>query len=152
MLKIKHGNLIEDWMESSRNTVDDYIISQSKVKQSQINQEICVNENWIRDPPNTLFFALSRLNYDVGRQCLVKDLSEFRFEKLIHVDRMLEANQGRIIGVYAKAKKYQEELKSITKLLESEEETKVKENLEQTANHLRLQIKLSKDQNQIFTT
>jgi len=27
MLKIKYGNLVEDWMESCRNTVDDYIIS-----------------------------------------------------------------------------------------------------------------------------
>lgn len=27
MLKIKHGNLVDDWMESCRNTVDDYIIS-----------------------------------------------------------------------------------------------------------------------------
>ena len=105
MLKIKYGNLVEDWMESCRNTVDDYIISQSKLQTSQANQETCVNENWIRNPPNVLFFALPRLNYDTEKKCLVKDLSEFRFEKVIHVDRMLEANQGRITGVYEKTKK-----------------------------------------------
>ncbi len=64
-----------------------------------------MNENWIRNPPNVLFFALNRLNYDTEKKSLVKDLSEFRFEKVIHVDRMLEANQGRISGVYAKTKK-----------------------------------------------
>jgi hypothetical protein len=47
-------------------------------------------------------------------------LSEFRFEKVIHVDRMLEANQGRIIGVYAKTKKLHEELKRLRKELEEE--------------------------------
>ena len=79
-----------------------------------------MNENWIRNPPNVLFFALPRLNYDTEKKCLVKDLSEFRFEKVIHVDRMLEANQGRITGVYVKTKQLQEELKAIKKELESE--------------------------------
>ena len=92
MLKIMHGNLVEDWMESCRNTVEDYKISQSKMIISQVNQDVCINENWIRDPPNILFFALPRLNYDKEKQCLVKDLSEFQFEKVIYADRMLEAN------------------------------------------------------------
>lgn len=119
MLKMKYGSLVKDWMEACRNKVDDYIISQSKIiSQSQASQEVCVNENWIRDPPNVLFFALPRLNYDRDQQRLVKDLSEFQFEKVIYADRMLEANQGRITAVYEKTQKLEEELVALRKQLE----------------------------------
>ena len=118
MLKIKHGNLVDDWQESSRDTVDDYKIAQSKIRQSQLNQEVCINENWIRSPPNVLFFALQRVNYDTKQQKLVKDLSKFHFEKVIYADRMLEANQGRISGVYEKTNKIREEIKALKKELE----------------------------------
>jgi len=59
MLKIKHGNLMEDWEASSRDTVEDYKSDRSAMS------EVCVNENWIRSPPNVLFFALQRVRYDV---------------------------------------------------------------------------------------
>ena len=58
MLKMKHGNLIEDWYESTRDQVDDYKIGESKVIQSQILNEVCINENWVKEAPNILFFAL----------------------------------------------------------------------------------------------
>jgi hypothetical protein len=48
MLKIKHGNLVDDWQESSRDQVDDYKIENSKIIQSQLQNEVCINENWIR--------------------------------------------------------------------------------------------------------
>lgn len=110
MIKMKYGNLVKDWMESCRNKVDDYKISQSNLIDGQANQSVCVNENWIRDPPNVLFFALPRLNYDKNKQCLVKDLEKFDFEKIIYADRMLEANQGRIASVIEKTQKWEDEL------------------------------------------
>ena len=140
MLKIKHGNLVDDWIESCRNTVDDYIISQSKMIYSQANQELCVNENWIRDPPNVLFFALPRLNYDRDQQRLVKDLSEFQFDKVIYADRMLEANQGRISAVYDKTQKWQDELKKLRKSLEFDSTNTTQEDLGRTAEFVRLKI------------
>lgn len=48
MLKLKHGNLTEDWQESARDQVDDYKVEKSKVIQSQMMNEVCINENWIR--------------------------------------------------------------------------------------------------------
>ncbi len=34
MLKMKSGNLVDDWLESSRSQVDDYKVDQSKIIQS----------------------------------------------------------------------------------------------------------------------
>ncbi len=31
MLKLKHGNLVEDWQDSARDQVDDYIVDKSKL-------------------------------------------------------------------------------------------------------------------------
>jgi hypothetical protein len=31
MLKLKHGNLVDDWQESSRDQVDDYKVEKSKI-------------------------------------------------------------------------------------------------------------------------
>lgn len=60
---------MEDWFEAATETIDDYRIERSK---SMINKESgfdsgvdCINENWIRQPPNVLFFAIQRLSYDV---------------------------------------------------------------------------------------
>ncbi len=74
-------------------------MEKSKVIYSEIGNEICINENWIRSAPNILFFALQRVQYNIGEGKLVKDLSRFTFDKVIFADRMLEANQGRISGI-----------------------------------------------------
>ena len=34
---------------------------------------MCIHENWIRTPPNVLFFAINRLKYDVKKGKQVKD-------------------------------------------------------------------------------
>ena len=31
MLKLKHGNLVDDWQESARSLVDDYKVDKSKI-------------------------------------------------------------------------------------------------------------------------
>ena len=92
MLKLKHGNLVDDWQESARSLVDDYKVDKSKIIQSEVGNEVCINENWIRSAPNILFFALQRVQYNIGESRLVKDLSRFTFDKVIYADRMLEAN------------------------------------------------------------
>ncbi len=77
-------------------------MEKSKVILSEIGNEICINENWIRSAPNILFFALQRVQYHIGEGKLVKDFSRFTFDKVIYADRMLEANQGRISGIKQK--------------------------------------------------
>ena len=87
MLKIKHGNLEDDWRASSVEQIDDY-----RVESSQEQKQICFNENWIRQPPNVLVFALQRLSYDTSQKKLVKSHSKFTFDKVIYADRMMEQN------------------------------------------------------------
>lgn len=57
MLKLKHGNLVDDWYESSRDQVDDYRVETSQTASQNLN-EVCITENWIKEAPNVLFFAL----------------------------------------------------------------------------------------------
>ena len=52
---IEHGRLSDDWEESNRNEVADYKAGQS---------EVCINETWMKDPPNILSFSLNRVKYD----------------------------------------------------------------------------------------
>lgn len=110
MLKMKSGNLVDDWLESSRSQVDDYKIEQSKLIASQLQNEVCISENWLRKAPNVLFFALQRVQYDVTQGKLVKQLGKFTFDKVIYADRMLEANQGRIEGTRLKALQCQKQI------------------------------------------
>lgn len=58
MLDIGSGRLMDAWEESTTAEVPDY---------KSANQETCVNENWIKDPPNILFFNLERVKYDKKR-------------------------------------------------------------------------------------
>ncbi len=61
MIKIKNGHLMEDWEEATTEKIDDYRIEKSKALGSQAgaDQDVeCINENWIRTPPNVLFFAI----------------------------------------------------------------------------------------------
>ena len=55
MLDIENGRLMDDWEQSSRNEVSDYKAGIS---------EVCINENWVKDPPNILVFTLNRVKYD----------------------------------------------------------------------------------------
>ena len=57
MLKLKHGNLMDDWVESSRDQVDDYKIETPQTASQNLN-EVCITENWMKEAPNVLFFAL----------------------------------------------------------------------------------------------
>lgn len=54
-LDIQNGRLNDDWEEANRNEVQDYKAGQS---------EVCINENWVKDPPNILVFSLNRVKYD----------------------------------------------------------------------------------------
>ena len=53
----------------------------------------------MKDPPNVLVFTLNRVKYDKNKLRLVKDFKKFEFDKVIHVDQLLEGNIGRIDGV-----------------------------------------------------
>jgi hypothetical protein len=61
MLKMRHGNLIEDWYESTRDYIDDYKTEESKLIEAQNLNEICIKENWVEEAPNILIFSLPRL-------------------------------------------------------------------------------------------
>ena len=61
MLKMRHGNLIEDWYESTRDYIDDYKTEESKLIEAQKLNEICIKENWVEEAPNILIFSLPRL-------------------------------------------------------------------------------------------
>lgn len=77
MLDIDNGRLMDDWEQHCRQIVSDYKAAKS---------EVCINENWVKDPPNILVFTLNRVKYDSKSQKLVKDFKKFEFEKVIHVD------------------------------------------------------------------
>lgn len=55
MLDIDNGRLMDDWEKSCRSEVADYKAGQS---------EVCINEIWVKDPPNILIFTLNRVKYD----------------------------------------------------------------------------------------
>ena len=46
---------MDDWEDSSRHEVADYKAGQS---------EVCINESWVKEPPNILIFTLNRVKYD----------------------------------------------------------------------------------------
>lgn len=140
MLKLKHGNLTEDWQESARDQVDDYKVEKSKVIQSQLLNEVCINENWIRQAPNILFFALQRLQYDVKTGRLVKQLGKFHFDKVIYADRMLEANQGRIEGIRQKTGNWQIEIKELRHELGDLNQDPITESLTKTSDYMKVKI------------
>ena len=54
MLDIENGRLMDDWEKSCRSEVADYKAGQS---------EVCINEIWVKDPPNILIFTLNRVKY-----------------------------------------------------------------------------------------
>lgn len=64
MLNIDNGRLMDDWEQSSRIEVSDYKAAKS---------EVCINESWIKEPPNTLIFTVNRVKYDKTQSKLVKD-------------------------------------------------------------------------------
>ena len=72
MLDIEYGKLNDDWEEANRNEVSDYKAGQS---------EVCINETWVKDPPNILTFSLNRVKYDKETQKLKKSFKRFEFEK-----------------------------------------------------------------------
>jgi hypothetical protein len=48
ILNLKNGRLFDDWEELCRNEVSGYYKAGPN--------EVCINENWIKDPPNILYF------------------------------------------------------------------------------------------------
>lgn len=70
-LSIENGRLNDAWEEANRNEVSDYNAGQS---------EVCINENWVKDPPNILVFSLNRVNYDKETQQLKKSMDRFEFD------------------------------------------------------------------------
>ena len=72
VLNIENGRLMDDWEQSSRHEVSDYKAGQS---------EVCINESWVKHPPNILVFTLNRVKYDKNQLKLVKDFKKFEFDK-----------------------------------------------------------------------
>jgi hypothetical protein len=48
ILNIKNGRLFDDWEEACRTDIAGFAKAGPN--------EVCVNENWIKDPPNILYF------------------------------------------------------------------------------------------------
>ena len=77
-LNIASGRLQDDWEEACRSEVTDY--------KAQNEKEICINETYLKEPPNVLVFALNRVKYDTEQKKLVKDMKKFEFDEVIHID------------------------------------------------------------------
>ena len=48
ILNIKNGRLFDDWEDVCRTEIAGYYKAGPN--------EVCINENWIKDPPNILYF------------------------------------------------------------------------------------------------
>lgn len=127
MVDIEYGRLMDDWEQSSRTEVSDYKAGKS---------EVCINENWIKTPPNILIFTLNRVRYDKQQLKLVKDFKKFEFDKTIHVDQMLEGNIGRIDGVRQRTQRLKTEIKSLRAQLEACKKDTILESLQKTVDFL----------------
>mmetsp|Transcript_27120 Transcript_27120/g.36229 ORF Transcript_27120/g.36229 Transcript_27120/m.36229 type:complete len:143 (-) Transcript_27120:1589-2017(-) len=131
MLDIDNGHLMDDWENASRTEVSDYKAGA---------QEICINETWVKDPPNILIFSLNRVKYDKNALKLVKDFKKFEFEKVIHADQLLEGNIGRIDGVRERTRRLKAEIKRLRAELEACKEDTTLEGLSNTVSFLKAQI------------
>ena len=127
MLDIDNGRLMDDWEQCSRNEVSDYKAGAS---------EVCINESWVKDPPNILIFTVNRVKYDKKAMKLVKDFSKFEFDKVIHIDQLLEGNIGRIGGVRERTRRLKAEIKTLRNILSTCKEDTVLESLKQSVEFL----------------
>ena len=114
-----------------RQEVSDYKAGQS---------EVCINETWVKDPPNILIFSLNRVKYDKQQMKLVKDFKKFEFDKEIHVDQNLEGNIGRINGVRQRTRLLKEEIKALRSQLEACKQDNILDNMTKTVEFLQGQI------------
>lgn len=131
MLDINEGHLMDDWEQASRQEVADYKAGSS---------EVCINESWVKDPPNILIFTLQRVKYDKKALKLVKDFKKFQFEKVIYADQLLEGNIGRIDGVKERTRRIKDEIKALRAQLEACKSDTILNNLTQTVSFLQGQI------------
>ena len=131
MLDINNGRLMDDWEQSSRTEVSDYKAGKS---------EVCINESWVKDPPNILVFTLNRVKYDKNQLKLVKDFSKFEFDTVIHVDQLLEGNIGRIDGVRQRTQMLKSEIKKLRTQLEACKQDTILESLTSAVDFLQGQI------------
>lgn len=131
MLNIDNGRLMDDWEQSSRIEVSDYKAAKS---------EVCINESWMKEPPNTIVFTLNRVKYDKTQLKLAKDFQKFEFDKEIHVDQMMEGNIGRIEGVRMRTQRLKQEIKSLRLQLEACKRDTTLESLSKTLSFLNGQI------------
>jgi len=131
MLDIDNGHLMDDWEQASRQEVSDYKAGAS---------EVCINETWIKEPPNALIFTLNRVKYDKKTHKLVKDFRKFEFDKIIYADQLLEGNIGRIDGVRERTRRLKTEIKTLRAQLDAHKQDKTLEHLQQSISFLQAQI------------
>lgn len=131
LLDIDNGRLMDDWEQSCRNEVTDYKAGQS---------EVCINETWVKDPPNILIFTLNRVKYDKEQLKLVKDFKKFEFDKTIHVDQLLEGNIGRIDGVRERTRRLKQEIKTLRNQLDACKQDPILESLQNSLEFLQGQM------------
>ncbi|CDW85517.1 UNKNOWN [Stylonychia lemnae] len=86
-LDIQHQRLYEAWNESFQDQVQGYLKDQETSK--------CINEFYITEPPNVLFFSLNRVQYDQKSKGAVKNMSQFTFDKVIYADMFLHQNKEK---------------------------------------------------------
>ena len=127
MLDINEGHLMEDWEQASRQEVTDYKAGAS---------EVCINESWVKNPPNILIFTLQRVKYDKKALKLVKDFKKFQFEKVIYADQLLEGNIGRIDGVRERTRRIKMEIKKLRAELEACKSDTILESLTESVSFL----------------
>ena len=90
----------------------------------------------MKDPPNILIFTLNRVKYDKKAMKLVKDFNKFEFDKVIHIDQLLEGNIGRISGVRDRTRRLKAEIKELRSQLAACKQDTVLEGLKKSVEFL----------------
>lgn len=126
-IDIDNGRLMDDWEQSSRTEVSDYKAGK---------QEVCINESWVKDPPNILIFTINRVKFDKKELKLVKDFSRFEFDKVIHVDQLMEGNIGRIEGVRQRTRRLKTETKILRAQLDACRQSNITDSLQSSIQFL----------------
>lgn len=73
----------------------------------------CLQESWILERPQVLFFSLNRVRYNHEQQRIVKCHDNFNFDKVIYADMFLYKNHERASQVREEIEKMKAESKRI---------------------------------------
>ncbi len=109
-IDISLNRLYEAWDEYALQEVEDF--------NNQPNQK-CLSESWISQPPNTLFFALNRVQYNKQTNRLEKSNNFFQFDKVIYADMFLSENREKTMQVRQQVQKWKHQIKVLKETIKT---------------------------------